>query len=282
MADGSVAKRSIGRVIEIREEWLVENKLWDGQVVFLSGHQVLEFVLWGELIVSAEVTGKVVVSSGFDGPDLGPGHDGVADFVVVNNEVGDLDDGVDLLWLLLVTHDILRSNVLLNIVGQGQIHTWNLDADGLLNPVSRLEFEHVLNGLAGQVLPKVVLWENKDGVLVLAMRFEGKGDCVEHLVLIHREVSDDFKGLDISGPVGSLELFSADWEEFMVPVVGVVVSVEDDGLGVLRVEGWNIWHKSIHNLVMGGDSDMGVDEAWGVFGEEEGLLVKVEAREARG
>jgi len=168
VVDGSEAKRTVCGIIEIGEEGSVENKLWDGQGVLLSGYDVFEFVLLWEG-VSALSPGKVVGTAGLDGADLGSCGDGVADLIVIDNEGSDLDNWLYLFGLILGADNVLWSNVLFNIVSQSQVDTWDLDTDGLLGPVSWLELEDVLNSLSGQELVECRLGQNEDGVLVLTI-----------------------------------------------------------------------------------------------------------------
>lgn len=167
VADGSVAEGTISGIIEIGEEWLVENEFWDGQPVVLSGNDVLQFVLLWERV--STLCPWDIVSAGLGGGDLCSGGHSVVDPLVVNVEVGDLNNWVNLFNGVLGADNVLSSNVLLNIVSQRDIDTWNLNTDGLLDPFSWLELEDVFNSLAGQELVEGLLGQNKDNVLVFTV-----------------------------------------------------------------------------------------------------------------
>jgi len=259
MADGGEAEGSVRDIVEIGEEGLVEDQLRDCQVVLMSRYLMIEFVL-GLECVSALVPGDIVVANAWlDRGDVSPGGNSIADLLVVNHKVCDLNDGVDLFWLLLGADNVLRGDIFLDIVGQGQVDTRELDTDGLSCPFSWLESEDVFNSLTVEVLSEGGLGQNKDGVLFLVFGFKRQSNGVEHGVLINVECSDNLEAVNVHGSDRSLELSLANGQEFVFPVVGVVMGVENDGLGGVSVQGWHIWHESINDLIVGCNTDMRVD-----------------------
>lgn len=54
----------------------------------------------------------------------------------------------------------------------------------------------------------------------------------------------------------------------MFPVVVVVEGVDEDGLGGVLVQDWNIWYESFIDSVMSSNADMGIDEGWSLIGEQ--------------
>lgn len=222
------------------------------------------------------------VPAGLHSADLGSGDHSVADLFVVNEEVRDLDDGLDLLGVVLGADNVLCCNVFLNVVSQGDVDSWDLNTDGLLDPFGWVKLEDVFDGLAGQEVVETLLGQNKDDVLVFTVGFSWESDCVESLVLIDWECSDNFKSLNINGPGWGLELLATNGQEFVFPVVGVVEGVDKDGLGGVLVQDWNIWNKSLIDSVVGGNTDMRIDKRWSLVGEQKRLLVNIQSVEGWG
>jgi len=110
MADGSVAEGSVGRVIEVSEERLVQNELGSEEGVIRGDDGVL-FELIVVVVVGSSTlvrgAGNVLAEVLVDA-DLGPGGNGVADLFMVNLEVGHLDNWLNLVNLITGADDVLK------------------------------------------------------------------------------------------------------------------------------------------------------------------------------
>jgi len=132
VGDGGVAEGSVGRVEEVGEEGLVDDHLSVDEVVVHGGHDGVESVLVGD---GGSAEGLGHVADVLDGRHLGSDGHGIADFLIVDEQVGNLDDGVELLGLVLGADEGLNIDELVDVVGEGNVDVWDLDSDGFLDQV---------------------------------------------------------------------------------------------------------------------------------------------------